>query len=436
MAVSPAVPPRSAYVHLPFCRRRCHYCDFPIVALGSPLSSPGNYDDDPRVADYVSLVLREIAAATGGAAPQDYPPLETIFFGGGTPSLVPPRMLGVSAGAEISIEMDPGTFDAQRLRDMLRTGVNRVSLGVQAFQEELLMACGRAHGVAEAHQAVEITAAMWEETLKLAAASSPAHVSVYDLQIHTGEFPLPSENQSAEFYRMASEMLAGAGYEHYEISSYAKPGFQCRHNLTYWQNRPFHGFGLGAASYTSGARFTRPRRMKEYASYVSDLEGGAAAAAAPPPPESADGKDAAMDVVMLSLRTARGLDMKELAAGFGGELAAAICRAFELYVDSGHVVAMDEEMAVIPASSFRRREELAGGGVAFLRLSDPEDSSSPTSSSPSSSGHLSVVLAGPIDHHRTELIRPLPASILDKRSNRRQRRRINQVLGHGEEFLK
>lgn len=216
MAVSPAAPPRSAYVHLPFCRRRCHYCDFPIVALGSPPASLGNYDDDPRVTDYVSLVLREIAAAAGGAAPQDCPPLETVFFGGGTPSLVPPRMVsaildalrssfGVSAGAEISIEMDPGTFDAQRLRELLCAGVNRVSLGVQAFQEELLMACGRAHGAAEAHQAVEIvagelgnwsmdlisslphqTAAMWEETLKLAAASSPAHVSVYDLQVEKG----------------------------------------------------------------------------------------------------------------------------------------------------------------------------------------------------------------------------------------------------------
>lgn len=216
MGVSPAAPPRSAYVHLPFCRRRCHYCDFPIVALGSPPASLGNYDDDPRVTDYVSLVLREIAAAAGGAAPQDCPPLETVFFGGGTPSLVPPRMVsaildalrssfGVSAGAEISIEMDPGTFDAQRLRELLCAGVNRVSLGVQAFQEELLMACGRAHGAAEAHQAVEIvagelgnwsmdlisslphqTAAMWEETLKLAAASSPAHVSVYDLQVEKG----------------------------------------------------------------------------------------------------------------------------------------------------------------------------------------------------------------------------------------------------------
>lgn len=206
----------------------------------------------------------------------------------------------------------------------------------------------------------------------LSPSPNPPKCSIFSFRYTPGELPLPSENQSAEFYRMASEMLAEAGYEHYEISSYAKPGFQCRHNLTYWRNRPFHGFGLGAASYTGGARFTRPRRMKEYASYVSGLEAGAVAPTPSPPESAADGKEAAMDVVMLSLRTARGLDMKELASGFGRELAAAICRAFELYVESGHVVAMDEEMAVIPASSFRRREQLPGGGVAFLRLSDPE----------------------------------------------------------------
>lgn len=145
------------------------------------------------------------------------PPLETVFFGGGTPSLVPPRLVslvldtlnskfGLCCGAEISMEMDPGTFDAVKLKDMMNLGVNRVSLGVQAFQEELLKACGRAHGLKEVHEAIEIvglcgvenwsmdlisslphqTPQMWEESLKQTIEVQPAHVSVYDLQVEQG----------------------------------------------------------------------------------------------------------------------------------------------------------------------------------------------------------------------------------------------------------
>lgn len=216
---SPALPPpTSAYVHLPFCRRRCHYCDFPVVALGSPPSPKhANYDHDPRISDYVALILREIAATSVEKGP-DHPPLETIFFGGGTPSLVPPRLVstiidalrsrfGLYADPEMSIEMDPGTFDAERLQELLSLGVNRVSLGVQAFQEELLRACGRAHGLMEVRKAIDIVAGsngldnwsmdlisslphqtmeMWQESLRLAVDAQPTHISVYDLQVEQG----------------------------------------------------------------------------------------------------------------------------------------------------------------------------------------------------------------------------------------------------------
>ncbi|XP_074306113.1 uncharacterized protein LOC141641346 [Silene latifolia] len=265
------LPPTSVYVHLPFCRKRCHYCDFPIVALGSSMNQ--SHDDDPRIVDYVELICREIKGTRLDF--DEYPPLETVFFGGGTPSLVPPRLVskvletlrakfGVVSDAEISIEMDPGTFDAEKLRGLTGLGVNRVSLGVQAFQEELLKACGRAHGIAEVYEAIDIvkscgvvnwsmdlisslphqTTKMWDETLQLTVGAEPKHVSVYDLQVEKdtkfdvlytpGDFPLPSEFQSAEFYKMASETLTKAGYEHYEISSYSKNGYQCQHNVTYW----------------------------------------------------------------------------------------------------------------------------------------------------------------------------------------------------------
>lgn len=203
-------PPRSAYVHLPFCRKRCHYCDFPIVALGSTNQT----EDDPRIVNYISLLSREIVATKAESEP---PPLDTVFFGGGTPSLVPPRLVlsvldllkenfGVSCDAEISMEMDPGTFDAKKMEELMELGVNRVSLGVQAFQEQLLRACGRAHGVKEIDEAIEIvkscgvgnwsmdlisslphqTHEMWEESLRRAIEARPTHVSVYDLQVEQG----------------------------------------------------------------------------------------------------------------------------------------------------------------------------------------------------------------------------------------------------------
>ncbi|KAF9621902.1 hypothetical protein IFM89_029122 [Coptis chinensis] len=308
-SINPLSPPTSAYIHLPFCRKRCHYCDFPIVALGSM----NQFEDDPRIINYVQLICREIKATKPISTTN--PPLETLFFGGGTPSLVPPKLVssiiqvlkenfGVCSNAEISIEMDPGTFDEMKMRELLELGVNRVSLGVQAFQQELLKKCGRAHGLEEVHDAIGIvkssglenwsldlisslphqTLEMWEESLELAVKASPTHVSVYDLQVEQGtkfgnlytpgEFPLPSETQSAEFYKMASKTLSKAGYEHYEISSYCKKGYTCKHNVTYWQNRAFYGFGLGSASYLGGMRFSRPKKMKEYMGYVQDLEDG------------------------------------------------------------------------------------------------------------------------------------------------------------------
>lgn len=118
---------------------------------------------------------------------------------------------------------------------------------------------------------------------------------------------MPSETRSAEFYRMASGTLSDACYEHYEISSYGKSGFQCKHNLTYWKNKPFYGFGLGAASHVGGVRFSRPKMMKEYSGYVENLENGLVECGGR---DHIDAKDVAMDVVTLSLRTSRGLDLK------------------------------------------------------------------------------------------------------------------------------
>ncbi|KAI3931415.1 hypothetical protein MKX01_040332 [Papaver californicum] len=403
--------PTSAYIHLPFCRKRCHYCDFPIVALGSSSSNLPDDIGDPRILNYVQLLCREIEATN--VLKSDNSPLKTVFFGGGTPSLVPPRLVStiletlnskfrVNSNAEISIEMDPGTFDAQKMSELLNLGVNRVSLGVQAFQEELLKACGRAHSLKEVYEAIEIisscgvknwsldlisslphqTSEMWKESLECAIKAEPTHVSVYDLQVEKGtkfgslykpgEFPLPDDTLSAEFYKMASKTLSNTGYNHYEISSYCKKGYECQHNLTYWKNGYYYAFGLGSASHLDGVRFSRPGKMKEYTSYVQNLEDGVLIQHEN---GQKDGKDLEMDVVMLALRTSKGLELKSFRECFGSSLVLSLCKTFRPYIESGHVLLLDGKRRVLNAEEFSSvlsNESKIEETVAFIRLSDPD----------------------------------------------------------------
>ncbi|CAJ1975011.1 unnamed protein product [Sphenostylis stenocarpa] len=410
-SLNPATPstPASAYIHLPFCRKRCHYCDFPIVALGSASTQTHL---DPRVSNYINWLCREITA-TKVNQPASSTPLQTVYFGGGTPSLVPPALVssvletlrvkfGLCEDAEISMEMDPGTFDAEKMREMVALGVNRVSLGVQAFQEELLRSCGRAHGVLEVHEAIGVvkscgvenwsvdliaslprqSSEMWEESLRLTIESQPTHVSVYDLQIEQGtkfgrlyspgEFPMPSETQSAEFYKMASRMLSDANYNHYEISSYCKSGYECKHNFIYWKNKPFYAFGLGSASFVGGLRFSRPRKVNDYINFVQNLENGLVDSSGD---GHIQGKDTAMDVVMLSLRTAQGLDLRSFQESFGGSAVLSLLEAYKPYVESGLVVYLDEQRRTIRIDdlnySFLNKPNTEKR-VAYIRLSDPE----------------------------------------------------------------
>lgn len=167
-------------------------------------------------------------------------------------------------------------------------------------------------------------------------------------------------------------MLAEAGYNHYEISSYSKSGFECRHNLTYWKNDSFYGFGLGSASFTNGVRFSRPRSLKEYMGYVQNLEDGVVESCED---DRVNGNETAMDVVMLSLRTARGLDLKSFKKAFGGSLVFSLCKVFKPYVASGHVNFMDEHRRDITEDEFNSLlsdEQMVEEKLAFVRLSDPD----------------------------------------------------------------
>jgi putative oxygen-independent coproporphyrinogen III oxidase len=394
--------PTAAYLHIPFCRRRCYYCDFPVSIVGDrPLISRGessNGSNSGAIAQYVEVLCQEIQTA-----PCSGQALETVFFGGGTPSLLTVRQLeqilqtleqhfGIAAGAEISLEIDPGTFDLTQLQGYRTAGVNRVSLGVQSFQPELLVACGRTHTPADVYTAVGLirqvdlpnfsldlisglpyqTAEQWQASLEAAIALNPPHLSVYDLVLEPvtafghwyqpGEKPLPSDETTAQMYRLAQKTLTSAGYEHYEISNYARPGYQCRHNRVYWHNHAYYGFGMGAASYVQGQRFTRPRKRSEYFQWVQDLI-------------EADGKidfpltpiaEVLLDTLMLGLRLAEGLSLRSLIEQFGEPHLRQILACLQLYDRQGWVeimgdrsLALTEDFAALPLES-------------RLRLSDPE----------------------------------------------------------------
>lgn len=348
LPVSPSPPPLSAYIHIPFCRRRCYYCDFPISVLGDRADP----NQSGSVAEYVEVLCQEIQLAPTFARP-----LETIFFGGGTPSLLPVRCLesilgvlqkhfGLASEVEISMEMDPGTFTQEQLQGYLKAGVNRISLGVQAFQKELLQVCGRSHSVEDIFAAMDLlrqervvnlsldlisglphqTLAQWQASLQTAIKLAPQHISCYDLvlepvtafgkRFQPGERPLPTDEIAAQMYRLAQQMLTEAGYKHYEISNYAQSSFQCRHNRVYWQNKPYYGFGMGAASYVLSQRFTRPRNRREYYAWVEQLADSGGMIDCP----QSSSTDRLLETLMLGLRLAEGVNLSLIKQEFGREV--------------------------------------------------------------------------------------------------------------------
>ncbi|KAJ1484824.1 hypothetical protein T484DRAFT_1655477, partial [Baffinella frigidus] len=327
---------RSAYIHIPFCQQRCFYCDFPVKVVGR---SPQEGQAADTIEGYLASLHEEIRRGGGGGFDQEVlaAPLETIYLGGGTPSLLRPAQVegvlnelrtrfGIKPEAEITMEMDPGTFTAQDAAGFLAAGVKRVSLGVQSFHDDQLQACGRGHTVEQVRQAFEIlreagfqdisidlisglpgdTLDSFKESLAAALALNPTHLSVYDLIVEEGtafgswyagrveppkeRLALPGEDLAGDMYRTASETLSAAGFEHYEVSSYglvpkdvisdmtpdeiheragALSPHRSKHNLVYWTHTPFLAFGMGATSYINSARLKRPPTLPTYTAWVS-----------------------------------------------------------------------------------------------------------------------------------------------------------------------
>jgi len=359
------------YVHVPFCQARCAYCDFNTYAGLERL-----------IPAYVAALCREIEEA---GQQWGHLAVPTIYFGGGTPSLLPSELLStlfdtlrltfhVSDDAEITLEANPGTVSAERLNRLRTLGVNRLSLGVQAAHDDELHLLGRIHSWAQAVETVAVARAAgfdnlnldfiyglpgqalarWQETLEAALALGPEHLSLYCLgveegtplekRIAAGELPPPDDDLAAEMYTWAEERLAEAGYFHYEISNWARADpegrhwwpehmtsatseavspFVCRHNLTYWRNEPWLGLGAGAHSWLNGRRWANVRHPQDF---VAALEQGRTPVAESEP---IDHRLEMGETMMLGLRLAEGVDNNRfhtrlgiaLETAFGEELA-------------------------------------------------------------------------------------------------------------------
>jgi oxygen-independent coproporphyrinogen-3 oxidase len=325
----------SLYLHIPFCHTRCHYCDFNTYAGILPLREP-----------YVRALLTEIGMAGTVAQLSDGKPRRsrTIFFGGGTPSLLSVSQISrilnacytnfaVDEDAEITLEANPGTLSQEQLIGLRAAGINRLSMGAQSFDAELLKALGRIHSPKDITKAVHDarvagfpsinvdfmfglpgqTMSHWRETIDRALDLHIEHLSLYSLIIeegtpfytwtHEGRITPGDEDLCADMYEYADERLQEAGYKNYEISNWSLPGFQSRHNLTYWHNLPYLGMGAGAYSSFGGRRFSDVRDPVEYIRLLKTHQWPEAES------ETIDKAQAMSETAFLALRTAQGLHL-------------------------------------------------------------------------------------------------------------------------------
>jgi oxygen-independent coproporphyrinogen-3 oxidase len=357
------------YIQVPFCQTKCTYCNFHTGVVSSA-----------RFAPYVSAVCTEIAKRRDFSErasvklPGSFAEAlaDTVYFGGGTPSLLDPvhlqRMLDAIRAsfatelAEVTLEADPETVEAGKAEAWAQAGINRVSFGVQSFSDVELKATGRMHRRADIYRAVPIlrdagiknisfdliaglpgqTRESWRASLDELAALSPEHVSIYLLEVDDGSrlgaevlrggakygaSTIPSDDDMAEFYESACVLLQRAGYRHYEISNWGKPGFESRHNLKYWRREPYLGFGAGAHSFSGTQRWANAH---DAATYVSAIESGRLPAEQL---EAVTPESALQEELFLGLRQLDGIDVGRIERQYG----VAVAPRFDRLMSAGMV---------------------------------------------------------------------------------------------------
>ncbi len=338
------------YIHIPFCERKCLYCDF--------LSAPAPY---PAMEQYVDKLVDEIRAQ-GACFKERIVP--TVFFGGGTPSILTPELFerimtalresfNIDYDAEITLEANPGTVTEEKAQAYVNAGVNRISLGLQSADDHELRRLGRIHTFSEflkSYQTVRMAGIenvnvdlmsgipgqsvdSWKKTLKKVLMLKPDHISAYSLIIEEdtpfydqygpgavrplreGWLPLPDEDTDREMYHLTKEMLAEHGYERYEISNYAKPGKECAHNIGYWTGVDYLGLGLGASSLIMDCRYHNTENFREYLSLDLTQPGIAARDV-----EELTKKDQIEEFMFLGLRMMKGVSGAEFMRRFDENL--------------------------------------------------------------------------------------------------------------------
>ncbi len=332
----------SVYVGIPFCKTICTYCDFNVYAHFGKLCE-----------GYVEALAIEIETVARDIRPPRR--ARSLGLGGGTPSILSTPLLGrvlesvysrfeLEPGSEVTLEANPGTVDLEKLRTLRALGVNRLSLGVQSFDDHRLKALNRNHNSAQSKEAYELARRAgfdninldlifglpgqelddWARTLDRALAWQPEHLSLYALQVEQGtalerqiakgRLPSPDPDLAADMFCMAEERLAAAGFEHYEISNYARPGYRSRHNLTYWLNLPYLGFGAGAHSYYRGVRYSNVLKPGDY---IARLKRGETVVAV----REEIGRELEIgETLMLGLRLEEGIAFEDFQARFGKDI--------------------------------------------------------------------------------------------------------------------
>jgi oxygen-independent coproporphyrinogen-3 oxidase len=329
------------YLHIPFCKSRCSYCDFATDV----------YRSSDAVERYVRALCNEISKW-----PQEgTDTVDTVYFGGGTPSLLTPEQVeriletvhsqfDVQTDTEITTEMNPATVTPETLKGYKSLGINRASFGVQTFNDRALKLLARGHDANDARRtflmlrdagfdnvSFDLIAGLpnqtlndWEKNLEEAAKLSPEHLSLYLLEIHegtplaeqvrSGRQPTPDEDLAAQMYEMMLDKLAAVGYEQYEISNFSRPGYESRHNSKYWRLEPVYGFGVSAHSFDGRSRWSN---VRDTAEYVARIERGET------PIFEADAmteKQLSGEYVFLNLRLTRGFRLDDVLAKFGVDL--------------------------------------------------------------------------------------------------------------------
>lgn len=349
------------YLHIPFCKSRCSYCDFATDV----------YRSGEIVERYVNALCAEILGAAGVTFAAD-----TIYFGGGTPSLLDPKQVeqildavdvefDVQADAEITMEMNPATVTAETLAEYRALGINRASFGVQTFNDRDLKLLARGHNADDARNtfrllrdtafeniSFDLIAGLpgqslddWRRNLDEAIAMQPEHISLYLLEIHegtplaeqlrSGRRQMPDEDLAAEMYEVMVDRLAADGYEQYEISNFARPGFESRHNSKYWRLDPVYGFGVSAHSFDGFERYSNERDTSAYAKRIEEFSTAEV---------TRERIDAASEFLFLGLRLTHGISFSEYNSRFGVDVAEKYADDIVWLKDAGLIDVRDDRL--------------------------------------------------------------------------------------------